>query len=154
LEREVVSLQTHKVVLQQQLSQREGQLRELRDAQNGVVGLGAGNGGQIAALVESVNRLQTSMDGLSRDMNERLNRLESRLNSLVIGDNQSVVSLDANLALREEMRNQMEQQRKDLERERKAYLLSFSDMFKKAAEGLEIPASSSSSSRDMNGPLK
>lgn len=110
LENNMISLQTQKAVLEQQLHQKDNEIRSILDNSSGQQPAVVAS---LAGLSASVSSLTQAMDRMARDVTDRLDRLESRLNVLTVtGSSGSVVSLDATAALREELRSLSEQQRR------------------------------------------
>lgn len=126
LERDVKALQTQKAVLQQQLAQKDNQIRELQGVQrvsNDTNSLPPQMIQQVMAISESVNRIQNSVETLAKEMDQKLNAIEKKVNSISLRSSSISLSGDGEASgsaimgsgvdgIREDLRNYCDQQRK------------------------------------------
>jgi len=129
LEREVIALQTQRAVLQQQINQKDNQLRDMRYEAQRCEPVAS----SLASVAASVTAIQQNMESMAREVSSRLDRLESRLNKLTVVETQTgahAVSMTGNL--RQELLEMRDQQRQDVENERVALMLALSDALRSA----------------------
>jgi hypothetical protein len=128
LELNMVSLQTQKAILEQQLNQKDNQIRDLVDDASNQPPINS----SLLSVAASVAVLTQAMETMSRDVSSRLSRLESRLNVLTVAENGAGVTLDSTASLRQELRVLSEEQRRQMEEDRTSYLLALSDALRAA----------------------
>jgi len=148
LEHNMVSLQTQKAILEQQLHQKENQIRNLVDNASNQPPINS----SLASVAASVTGLTQAMERMSRDVTSRLDRLESRLNVLTVAENGAGVTLDSTASLRQELRALSEDQRRQMEEERTSYLLALSDALRAATLSSSSAKPKNSDASQANGP--
>ena len=117
----------------------------------------------LAPIASALAQVQSSVDALSKQVNERLDALEGRINNLDRTssslNHSSCISADSNAANSETKSSReihpeslkvfIKEQRKEMHNERRAFLLSFAEALRNAAESVTQPEPSTSG---LNGP--
>ncbi|XP_054165264.1 uncharacterized protein LOC128962883 [Oppia nitens] len=148
LEQDVKTLQTQKALLQQQLLQKDTQIRELQ-SQSRQLAINSPQTQEalITTLTETVNKFQSTITSAMDRLEQRLTSLETRVvntNDSIIdsGDSLSPKTNNVNNAKEGEVsaltiQNILKQQRNELKAERQQNLLLVSSVLKNALETIE-----------------
>ncbi|CAG2112953.1 unnamed protein product [Medioppia subpectinata] len=149
LEQDVKTLQTQKALLQQQLLQKDTQIRELhsqsRQSVPNVIPTQS-NEALITTLTETVDRFRTNIETAMSRLEQRLSSLETRVinanDSSIVCETVSTNGNDIDShAVRQTSSQTLNsiliQQKKEIENERRRNLLLFSSLLKNAYETIE-----------------
>ena len=83
LERDLKAAQTQKAVLQQQLLQKDTQIRELQSQQRQKSSSSIVQDLSVTSLIESMEKFRSNIEGSFRQLEERMNSLETKLPNLI-----------------------------------------------------------------------
>ncbi|KAI1307654.1 hypothetical protein HDE_00745 [Halotydeus destructor] len=126
IENEVITLRGGQSLLSQQLNDSQQVIAQIDPT------VAVATNQNLHNLMTAVINLQTSMDAMSRDINERLRRLESRLNT-VTANQSNPVAIDGASVMREQLQDIQLQQRHAIQQERSDLMMVLSDALRTAS---------------------